>query len=811
MLTHDMRHAFRLLLRRPLLTISAILTLALGVGANTAIFSVVNAVLLSPLPYPDPHRLVQIWTRFTGVGLTNDENNVSPPEVRDLTTLNRSLSHVAAYDVFGFNLSGKGHPERIEGALVSPAVFPMLDVRPLLGRMFVADDADPGRENVALLSHGLWQRRFGADRTVIGRAVRLNGWPFVIVGVLPPDFRFPGETESELLVPLAFSAKDLETRGDHWLRVVARLRPGVSLEQARADMQAVAERMIEQNPGYPYRKYNFGIIVKPLAEEMVGDVRGTLWLLMGAVTLVLLIACTNVANLLLVQASTRGSELAIRLALGANRRRLVAQLITESILLAGFGGLAGLLLGHWGTTALARLAAGELPRVGGVAMDGRVLVFTAMITVATGLFFGIAPALQASRTAGFERLRHGAQRSTSERSVRRLQYGLIIGQVALSLTLLVGAGLLIRSFVKVLDVDPGFRPEGVLTMRVTLTGPQYATPERVRAFLREALERVRRLPGVEAAGAVSGLPLSGDESSGTITADTQSVPANQVSPDADLRAVVPGYFEAMGIELLRGRYFEARDDEEQGAPVAIVDERLAATLWPGQDPLGKRLKRGFVDSPRAWMTIVGVVGHVRYRTLESPSRIQVYYPHAHSPSTSLSLVIRAAGDPRTIINAVRQQVLDIDREQPVYRIRTMNELMAAALARRRLVLVLIGLLSGVALLLAAVGIYSVIAYSVSQRMHEFGVRIALGASGAGILGLVIRRGMALAALGCLLGVITSLALRDAVRSLLYAVDPSDPITVAGVLVLLLSIALVACYLPARRATRVDPATVLRSE
>jgi putative ABC transport system permease protein len=480
------------------------------------------------------------------------------------------------------------------------------------------------------------------------------------------------------------------------------------------------------------------------------------------------------------------------------------------VLLAGLGGLAGLLLGHWGTTALARLAAGELPRVGGTAMDGRVLVFTAVITLATGLFFGIAPALQASRTGGFERLRHGAQRSTPERAVRRLQHGLVIGQVALSLTLLVGAGLLIRSFVKVLDVDPGFRSEGVLTMRVTLTGPQYATPERVRAFMREVLERVRSLPGVDAAGAVSGLPLSGDESSGTITADTQLVPADQASPDADLRAVLPGYFEAMRIKLLRGRHFDARD-EEHAAPVVIVDERLAEVLWPGEDPIGKRLKRGLADSPRPWMTIVGVVGHVRHRTLESPSRVQVYWPHAQSPSTSLSLVIRAAGDPRAIVNAVRQRVLAVDREQPVYRIGTMDELMAGALARRRLVLVLIGLLSGVALLLAAVGIYGVMAYSVSQRMHEFGIRIALGANQAGILGLVIGRGMVLAAVGCLLGLIATVSLGGALRSLLYGVDPADPVTVASVLTLLLSVALFACYLPARRATRVDPASALRWE
>jgi putative ABC transport system permease protein len=807
----DIRYALRTLIKSPGFAFACILTLALGVGANTALFSVVNAVLLAPLPYTEPDRLVQVWMRFTGVGLTRDEGHVSALEFRDMSTLNRSFARMAVYDTASFNLSGSGTPERIEGALVSPELFPLLDVRPLLGRTFVSEEGQPGRNNVVLLSHGLWQRRFGGDATVVGRVLRLNEQPFIAIGVLPATFRFPDAADAEILAPLAFGSEHFapSSRGNHHLRVLGRLEQAVSLEQARADMEAVAERIIEQNPDFPYRKYDFGIIVKPLLEQRVGDLRIGLWVLMAAVGCVLLIACTNIAGLLLVRASARGPELAIRGALGADRYRLVGQLLMESLLLAGLGGLAGVLIGHWGTRTLAGLVSNTLPRVGDAALHGPVLVFAVLITLATGLFFGVMPALQASRAVDFQRLRYGLRWSTADASVHRVRQWLVIGEVALSLTLLVGAGLLVRSFVKLLDVDPGFRPERVLTLQVELTGKRYDAPEEVRGFFREVIQRVRALPGIEAAGSVSSLPLSGGPS-GTVTLDTRAVPIDGAAPDADLRTVMPGYFEAMGIPLLRGRYIDPRDTE-QSPLVAMIDETMAEAFWPGEDPIGKRLRRGLPSTSSPWMTIVGVVRHVRNGSLESPSRVQVYWPHLQQAGRSASIVVRASGDAVALANSVRQQVLAVDPERPVFRIRTMEDVMAGALAPRRLAVLLSGLLAGVAVLLAAGGIYGVMAHAVSQRMHEFGIRLALGANRSGILHLVLRQGMTLAGAGCALGLAGALMLRRAITTLVYDIDPADPITIGSVLLLLLAVAFLASYIPARRATDVDPVSALRSE
>jgi predicted permease len=807
----DVRYAIRTLVKSPGFTLACMLTLALGIGANTALFSLVSAVLLSPLPYRDPDQLVQVWMRFAGVGLTRDEGHVSAPELRDVSTMSRSFAQLAAYDTASFNLVDSGAPERIEGAIVSPDFFPLLDVRPPLGRAFVADEGQPGRDDVVLLSHGLWQRRFGGDPAVVGRVLRLNEQPFTIVGVLPAAFRFPDAGDVEILAPMAFDAASFAParRGNHTLRVLGRLRPAVSLAQARAEVQAVAERIIEQNPDFPYRKYDFGIIVKPLHEQRVGEIGMVLWVLMAAVGCVLLIACTNIASLLLVRASARGPELAIRGALGASRSRLVGQLLMESLLLAVSGGLAGVLVGHWGTQALAHLAADRLPLAAGTGLQGSVLAFTILITFATGLFFGLMPALQASRGVDFERLRHGARWSTADAAVHRARQWLVVGEVALSLTLLVGAGLLIRSFVKLLDVDPGFRPERVLTMQVELTGTRYDAPDQVRGFFRDVIPRIRALPGVDAAGSVSSLPLTGGPS-GTVTLETRAVPIEAAAPDADLRAVTPGYFEAMGIRLVRGRTFEERD--AAGAPlVAVIDETLAAAFWPGENPIGKRLKRGLPSTVSPWVTIVGVVAHVRNGSFESASRVQVYWPHLQQGGRSAAIVVRSAGDPALLANAVRQEVLAVDPERPVHRIRTMDDVLASALGARRLAMLLIALLAGVALLLAAGGIYAVMAHAVSQRRHEFGIRLALGASRTGIAGLVLRQGLTLAVAGCALGLAGALLLRRTIATLLYDVAPGDPLTIGSVLLLLLAVAFLASYLPARRATRVDPVTALRSE
>jgi predicted permease len=806
----DLQYAWRVIQSNPGFAAAAVLTLGLGIGANTAIFSVVNAVLLSPLGYHDPDRLVLVWMRFTEIGLPRDQNWVSAPEFRDLTTLNQSFSHVAALDDTSFNLSGDNRPERIEGARVSPALFSMLGVAPAQGRLFTEEHAVAGEDAVVVIGHGLWQRRFGADPGIVGRVVRLNGRPFTVLGVAPEGFAFP--ERAELWAPLAFRPEDLapDERGSHGLMVLARIRPDRTIEQARADMQAVSQRIIEQNPGYPYRDFGFAVLLNPLLEETVGDVQSTLWLLMGAVGFVLLIACANIASLLLVHASARGSELAIRGALGADRFRLMRQLLGESVLLAALGGVLGLLVGYWGTQTLAGLAADTIPRIADARLDRRVLAFTTIVTLATGLFFGILPALQASAAVRFEQLRSGMRWSTADIAANRLRQGLVLAEVALSLVLLVGAGLLIRSFVKLLEVDGGFRTERVLTMLVSMSGPQYEAPERVRAFSRDVLDGIRTLPGVEHAGSTSGLPLSGSSASGTTTGETTAVPPDKASPEADWRAVMPGYFEALGIRLVRGRYFDARDND-RAAPVVIIDETMASTLWLRQNPIGRRLKRGGADSTDPWMTIVGVVRHVRHRTLESPSRVQLYWPQMQDPRPFLALVVRAAGDPRALAGAVEKQVQAVDPDQPVFRVRTMEELAASSLARRRLALLLVALLAGAAVLLAAIGIYGVMAYSVSQRTHEFGIRVALGADRLGILQLVLGRGMALAVAGCALGLATAFLMRRAIASLLYDINASDPVTIAAVLAVLLGVAFLACYLPARRATRVDPATTLRYE
>jgi putative ABC transport system permease protein len=808
MLMHDLRLAARLLWRTPVFTGSVILTLALGIGANTAIFSVVQAVLLSPLPYPEPERLVQVWTRFANVGLPRDENHVSPPELRDINELGRSFSHTAAYAHTTFNLAASGPPERVEGALASPSLFPLLDVRPVAGRVLTQQESESGRDDVVLIGHGLWQRRFGGDPNIVGRTIRLDARSVTVVGVLPSAFEFPDRTTIEILAPLRLGSEqyDLPTsRGNHWLRVIARLAPGVSIEQARAEMQAVARRMIEGNRGYPYERYNFGIVLTPLFEQTVRDARAILWLLMGTVALVLTVACINITNLLLVRASTRSTEMAVRAALGASRTRLAGQMVIESLLLAACGGATGLLLGAWGTGVLAHLTAG-LPRVDDASLNLRVLGFTAIITAATGVLFGVVPALQTARGTSSQRLRAGGRRTTGDRSVHRLRNGLVVAQVALSLVMLVCTGLLTRSLVTLLSIDPGFQPGGVLTMRLSLTGKSYESPERRRMLFEEVFARVRALPGVAAAGAVSDLPLHG-AASGTVTIETGR---ESSSPDVDLLSVTPEYFDAMGIRWVRGRRFDTHDGP-RSLPVAIVDETLAETYWPGEDPIGKRLKRGFADSTGPWMSVVGVVGHVRQQTIEASSRVQVYWPYAQNPSTSASVVIRTDGDPNTLATRVREEIAALDPEQPVYDVRTMDAVVSRALAQRRIALALVAALSVLALILAAVGLYGVLSYAVSQRLQEFGIRAALGASPARILFEVVTHGMTVAAAGCVLGLAAALPASRALKHLLYRVDPLDPPTFATVLLVLLSVGLLAAYLPARRAARVSPTAALRYE
>jgi putative ABC transport system permease protein len=585
----DCRYALRMLARSPGFTLIAVLALALGIGANSAIFSIVNAVILKPLPYEKPEQLVQLWMRFTNIGIPNDQNWVSAPEFVDLQK-NQSLSHLAAISSDSFNINISGAPERIESAVVSASFFPLLGVQAQLGRVFLPEEGQPGRQHVVLLSDGLWRRRFGGDPAISGRKLVMNGQSYLIVGVLPHDFQLP--LEAEVWTPLVFSADDLgpNNRGSHSYQVIARIKPGLSLEQARADLDVVSQRIIDQHPEYPYRQFNFRVLTIPLLEQQIGDIKTALWVLMSAVGLVLLIACANVANLLLVRASSREREIAVRQALGVSRWRLIRQLLTESAVLGLLSGVIGLLLGYWALHLLATLSATSFPRVVEAHMDFRVLAFTLLVSLATGILFGLAPAFS-SRHVTHDALKEGGRGGTAGASSQRLRGLLVVAEVALSLTLLVGAGLLIRSFLRLQEVDTGFRSEGVLTMRISLPEEKYAKIEQTRVFYRELLDRVRRLPGVDAAGGATGLPLSGTGWSGTTTVDSRAVQPKDASPEADQRPVFPGYFEALSIPLVRGRYFEQRDNEK-GAPVAIIDETMAKTYWPNEDAIGKHIKEG---------------------------------------------------------------------------------------------------------------------------------------------------------------------------------------------------------------------------
>jgi putative ABC transport system permease protein len=806
----DIRYAVRMLAKSPGFTAVAVLTLALGIGANTAIFSVMNGVLLRPLPYPEPQQLALVWGRFTGIGLPKDRNWFSAPEFRDVRELNNSLSDIAAMTDASFNVTAGGMAERVEGAAVSPSLFSILGLRPVAGRVFLPEESQPGQDQVLLLGYGLWQRRFGGDPDVVGRKLSVNGRPMVVVGVLPKGFDYP--LNAEMWQPLAFTPDDLgpNNRGNHGYMVLARIKPNLTLAQARADMQAVTRTIIERNSDYPYRNFHFALELVPLLEETVGDVRAALWVLTGAVGFVLLIACVNVASLLLGRASAREKEIAIRTALGAGRMRIVRQLLTESMLLAFLGGAAGLLLAPFALTEIIRMGAVALPRMPEVRMDGAVLFFTMAITLGTGVLFGLAPALQVSRRTHFEDLKEGGRGQTTGRPSNRLRRVLVAAETAFTVILLVGAGLLMRSFLRVLGVDPGFQADRVLTMRVSLPQEKYAKPEQVRAFFSEILRRVAQLPGAEAAGATAALPLSGLGNSGTTTADTRALPPEQTTPEADWRPVTPGYFQAMGIPLIRGRYIEDRDSET-GAPVAVIDDTFARAYWPNEDPVGKRVRLGGRRSTAPWMTIVGVVGHVHYRALEAPSRVQLYWPEAQRPYNTMSLAIRTARQPLALAPAVEQEIRAVDPDQPVYQVRTMQQLKSEWVSQRFLALLLVGLFAGAALALAAVGIYGVMAYSVTQRTHEIGIRVALGAGPGNVLRMILAQGAGLTGMGLAAGIGVALILTRLMKSLLYGVSATDPLAYLAGVVVLFGVALLACWLPARRATRVDPIVALRYE
>ncbi|OLD57556.1 MAG: hypothetical protein AUI54_02355 [Acidobacteria bacterium 13_1_40CM_2_56_5] len=717
----DIRHGCRLLLRNPAFTIVVILALALGIGANTAVFSVMNAVLFKPLPYSNPDHIVSVAGRFTGIGIPDDRNAISPPEFLDLRRFPTAFSDVSAMQATSYNIRVGDIPERISGAVVSASFFRVFGTDAYLGRTFAAEEEQQGRDSVAVLGYTLWQRVFQSDRNVIGRSMEISGRSYTIVGVMPGGFQVP--PSAEMWTPLAFTDAQLSpnARGNHGLQVFGRIKPELTLDQALTDMERTTRQIIENAAQYPYTNFNFAILIRPVLEDLVGAVRPALVLLMGAVGLVLLTACSNVANLMMVRATAREREIGIRTALGASRRRLVRQLLTESALLATVGAIVGVALARLGVAAIASSGGTAFPRLAQASLDAPTLIFTLAITLLTGLVFGIVPALQVSQAETHETLKEGGRGSTVGSGHQRLRKLLVVSEIALSLALLSGAALLIKSFMRLQEVDPGFNSAGVLTLRVVLPPARYAQPEQIRTFFRDLMRRVTEVPGIQSAGAINGLPLSGNGGSGTTTVDTTAVPPDKSSPEADWRVVTPGYMETMGMQLVAGRYFDEHDTE-MNAPVAIIDETMAKTYWPGNDALGKRLKRGGRQSTNPWMTVVGVVRHVRYLSLERPSRVQLYWPQAQNPLTAMSLALRTSGEPAAIASAIQKATIAMDPDQPIFAIRPMGELLADSMLRRRLVMLLLAAFAGVALTLAALGIYGVISYWVSQRAHDTEIR-----------------------------------------------------------------------------------------
>jgi putative ABC transport system permease protein len=806
-LISDIKYGWRLIVKNPFFSLTVVVVLALGIGANTAIFSVINAVLLQPLPYRDSEQLVMLWQRFPGIGLPKDQNFTSPPEFIDVRRHSSAFSDVAAMQSTGVNIRVGDTPEMIPGQRVSANFFKLLGTEAQLGRMFLPEEEQLGRDTVLVLSHGLWQNRFGSDPGIVGRAINANGRPYTVVGVAPPGFRDPWVPNASMWTPLAFTEQQLTQRGNHFLSVVARIRPSLTLEQARADMDRVTAQ-IKEETAY-YTTFEYKVLINPLLDEYVGDIRPALLMLMGAVALVLLIACTNVANLLLVRASAREREIGIRAALGAGRRRLVRQMLTESMVLVAAGAVGGIVLARVGVFLLNAAAEQAFPRLADASLDLSTLLFTVVIAAGTGLVFALIPAAQSSRGVTAESLKGGAHGSTTGGRRLQLRRALVTAEVALSLLLLVGAGLLIKSFVRLQQVDGGFDPEGVLTMQVALPTARYTQPEQIRNFYRELLSRVAVVPGVGTAGAVNVLPLSGAGMSGTVTLDNPAVDS-EPEPEADQRIATPGYFEAMGIRVVRGRAF-AETDDETAAPVAIIDESLAQTFWPNEDPIGRRIKRGGVQSTNPWTTIVGVVRHVRYRTLEEPSRVQVYWPHAQAPVFYMSLTVKTDLEPLSLAKTIQSEVASLDPDQPVSLVRTMDELTATSVLRRRLTMTLLTSFAAIALVLAAVGIYGVISYWVTQRSQEIGIRMALGAHRWDVLKLVLGQSMAVILIGVVLGLAGAFALTRLIGGLLYEVSTTDAATFVAYSAGLALVGLVASYVPARRATQVNPIKALREQ
>jgi len=796
-----------MLVKNPTFTAVAIVALALGIGANSAIFSVVNSLLLRPLPLNDPDRLVQVWDADLKLG--RSDMPASYPNFADWRDQNHVFEQTVAYADWSFNLTGTGEAERIRSALVSPAFFSTLGVRAVAGRVFLPEEDHAGKDFVAVIGQRLWQRRFSADPGIVGTAIDLNGESYTVVGVIAPVAALPGMSdETELWVPVSHGFGVTERRA-HYLNVIARLKPEVTREQAQADMDALTGALALQ---YPDANRDRGVRLVPLQEQIIGDFRLALLVLLGAVVAVLLIASANVANMLMARAASRQREIAIRTALGASRWRLIRQLLTESLLLAFIGGGLGLLLALWGIDLLVSFSPADLPRVKEVAIDGRVLGFTLAVSMLTGLVFGFAPALQASRPNLSEALKESGRSATGGAARRRARSVLVVAEIALALVLLVGAGLLMRSFLKLQSVNPGFNPENVLTMQVDLSGPNFQRAAPVIAFHDHLLERIKTLPGVQSVATRSFVPIATDSSFAyVIFAVEGRLPDPAKHSAAFYNAVSSDFFATMEIPLLKGRAFDEHD-VRKAQNVVIINETLARRFFADEDPIGKRITLNDTNpKEEEWTTIVGVVKDTKPRALDSDAVAELYMPFAQQPEPFMSLMIRTTGKPEAMAAAVRSEIQTLDKDQPLYSIRTLASVLAESVATPRFRTFLLGVFAAVALILAVVGIYGVISYSVTQRTQEIGIRMALGAQTSDVLKLVVRHGMGLTLAGIAIGLAASFALTRVMAGLLFGVSATDPLTFAVIALMLTGVALAACAVPARRAVRVDPMVALRYE
>jgi putative ABC transport system permease protein len=814
----DLRYAFRQLWKEPRFTIVAVLALAIGIGANTAIFSVVNAVLLKPLPFPQPNKLMAVGSIDNRASQTGDGdlNSMSYPDFFDFRSQNKSFENLALYRSESLTLTNEGAAESLRAQKVTGNFFDVLGIPPLFGRTFQRAEEKPGggpNGYTAVLSHSFWQARFKSDPQVIGRSITFDGRPHTIVGVMPARFRFPIDSEAvDLFVTIARDANSIdgskpetEQRGSHSLQGVGRLKPGVTSAQADAELTALAGALAQK---YPESNTHFGARAVSLREYLVGDIARGLYVLFGAVACVLLIASANVANLLLARATVRQKEIALRAALGASRRRVVRQLLTESLLLAGLGGLGGLILAAWGTDWLVSLVPESIPRAETIHLDGWVLAFTVLASLGTGILFGLAPAWQTSRLDLRTALNENARGSTGR---HRLRSALVVTEVALALLLLTGAGLLLQSFARLSQVNPGLQPDHLLTAAISLSDAAYPKPENSARFQEQLLARIRALPGVRGASTVLPLPLSG--SNMTTSFDLEERPKPEGQQDAaPVRVAGDNYIQTMGVPLLRGRLFDPQIDRFDGRQVMIINERFAQKYFPGEDPLGKRMRPGFslTDKDGPMREIVGIVGNVKHQSLRTDFTPEMYIPSSQFPLNTFSLVVRTAtSQPEGSTAALRDAVAQIDPGVPLRRVGPYAEYLGLALARPRFNALLLSIFAGVALLLTAIGIYGVMAYSVAQRRQEIGIRMALGAQKSDVLRLIVGGGMQLAALGVVVGLLGAYALTRLLGSLLYGVGSFDGVTLGAVALLLAAIALLACWFPARRAAAVHPLTALR--